>query len=72
MALITNEVLAAKVKTQIALDGLKAKGDIKIACKDGVITLTGTVDSEKTVEAARRSTLKVLEVMGVNNLLKTQ
>jgi len=72
MALITNEVLAAKVKTEIGVAGLKEKGDIKVEANDGVVTLTGKVDSEQTIEAARRAALNVPEAMGVNNLLKTQ
>lgn len=72
MALITDQMLAAKVKTQIAVNGLKDKGDIKVEAKDGVITLSGQLDSEKSVEAARRAALSVPETMGVTNLLKTQ
>ncbi len=72
MALISDQMLAAKVKTQIAVDGLKSKGDITVEAKDGTITLTGQVDSEKTIEAARRSALSIPEVMGIENLLKAQ
>ena len=72
MALINDQMLAAKVKTQIAVNGLKDKGEIKVEAKDGVVTLSGKVDSEKNVEAVRRAALSVSETIGVTNLLKTQ
>jgi len=44
-------------------------GRIKVAVKDAVVTLSGTVESDRQKSAAEKQTKKVKGVKGVNNQL---
>ncbi len=70
--MIPDEMLEAKVKTELGVREVADKGDIKVRCENGTITLLGEVDSLDTKKVAEDAALSVLEVVGVDNQLKTK
>ena len=70
--MIPDQMLEAKVKTELGVRELADKGDIKVQSENGTITLLGEVDSLDTKKAVEDAALSVMEVVGVDNQLQTK
>jgi osmotically-inducible protein OsmY len=64
---MTDDMLADKVKMKLAQDQIVKGGGLDIAVKDGVVTLSGKVQSDQQKSKAEKLTKKVAGVKSVDN-----
>ena len=67
---LTDDMLTDKVKLKLAADTTVKGGALGIDVKNGVVTLTGNVDSEKQKVKAEKLARKVGGIRSVENQLK--
>ena len=70
--MISDVALAAKVVTELGVQELRHKGNIDVRSAEGIVQLSGEVDSEETKQAVEGAALSVIEVVGVDNQLQVK
>lgn len=67
-----DSTLTQKVKAALASDPSTSRSRIDVAAKDGVVMLSGEVDSAATKQHAEQVVAQIQGVRGVENELKTK
>ena len=67
---ITDDIINDRVKLKLAQDTVVKGGGLGIDVKNGVVTLTGKVESEKQKQKAERLAKKVEGVKSVDNKIQ--
>jgi hyperosmotically inducible periplasmic protein len=69
---VTDSYITTKVKAELATDSATKSRHIKVTTKDGVVALSGTVDSKAEKEKAETDARGVKGVVDVNNGLQVK
>jgi len=69
---VKDSYITTKVKAELAKDSSTKAHNIKVTTKDGVVALSGTVDSKAEKEKAETDARGIKGVVDVNNGLKVK
>ncbi len=67
---LTDDVINDRVKVKLATDTVVKGGGLGIDVKQGVVTLTGKVETEKQKQKAEKLAKKISGVKGVTNQIQ--
>jgi hyperosmotically inducible periplasmic protein len=67
---VTDDVINDRVKVKLATDTVVKGGGLGIDVKQGVVTLTGKVETEKQKQKAEKLAKKIAGVKGVTNQIQ--